>query len=107
MYAEACHYTGDDNDALTYINLVHNRAYDGSQPGYYTSLNQATMVTDPTDPLYNNPLRYERYVELFGEGGWYFDVCRWGIGAQEAAYYKYGTADYNPSTNVGPEYRFN
>ena len=43
------------------------------------------MATDPV--LANNPLRYERYVELFAESHWWFDVCRWKIGAEEAAFH--------------------
>jgi len=37
--------------------------------------------------LSNNPLRYERYAELFAEGHWWFDVCRWRIGKAEADFY--------------------
>ena len=40
--------------------------------------------------LGNNPLYYERWAELFAEGNWWFDVCRWKIGKSEAAYF--GTA---------------
>jgi starch-binding outer membrane protein, SusD/RagB family len=102
LYAEACEGTGDNATALTYINLVHERAYGGSTAFDYTSVSDATKA-DPSDvDLANNPLHYERYVELFGEGGWLFDVCRWGIGTNEANYYVYGTADYDPSTSTGP-----
>ena len=98
LYAEACEATGDNADALTYINAVNTRAYGGSTVHNYTSVNGTTPV-DPSDiNLANNPLRYERYVELFGEGGWYFDVCRWGIGANEASYYVHGTCDDDPVT---------
>ena len=102
LYAEACEATGDNGDALTYINLVNTRANGGSTAHNYSGVNAPTPV-DPSDiDLANNPLRYERYVELFGEGGWYFDVCRWAIGANEANYYVYGTCDYDPSVNSGP-----
>jgi hypothetical protein len=37
--------------------------------------------------LGTNPLRYERWAELFHEGHWWFDVCRWRLGPQEAAFY--------------------
>jgi hypothetical protein len=40
--------------------------------------------------LTNNPLYYERWAELFNEGSWWFDVCRWRIGKSEATYF--GTA---------------
>jgi hypothetical protein len=56
-----------------------------ASPVDYASLNAATMATDPN--LANNPLRYERWAELFGEGHWWFDVCRWRIGSAEATSY--------------------
>jgi hypothetical protein len=101
LYAEACEKTGDNGNALIYINKVNSRAY-GNNSHNYSSISQQTNA-DPSDVnLANDPLKYERYVELFGEGGWFFDVCRWGIGAKEASYYVYGTADYDPSINSGP-----
>ena len=89
LYAEACAATGDNALALEYINKVKRRAYDypveGASPVDYASLTSATKATDAS--LANNPLRYERWAELFGEGQWWFDVCRWKIGDKEAAYY--------------------
>lgn len=106
LYAEACMNDGDPTDALTYINMVHRRAY-GEAPPYttaspfdYASLTAATKA-DPSDiNLAHNPLAYERYVELFAEGHWWFDVGRWGnsttgtsgnyntnFGQNEATYY--------------------
>nr|MCU0355455.1 RagB/SusD family nutrient uptake outer membrane protein [Cytophagales bacterium] len=41
-----------------------------------------------SDHLANNPLRYERWAEFVCEGQWWFDVCRWRIGAQESSYYQ-------------------
>jgi hypothetical protein len=107
LYAEACANTGDNTDALLYINKVNTRAYGGSTAHNYATLTSPTLANGVNDELANDPLKYERYVELFGEGGWYFDVCRWGIGAQEAAYYIYGTTDYspvygNPAAGSGP-----
>jgi hypothetical protein len=103
LYAEACANTGDNANALLYINKVHERAYGGSTAYDYQTLTDATMA-DPSDiDLANNPLRYERYVELFGEGGWWFDVCRWGIGTNEAAYYVYGSAEYYSFTGTPPQ----
>ena len=70
--------------ALDYINSVHRRAYGydptlgGSSPIDYHSLTDATKA-DPSDVnLANNPLAYERFVELFAEGHWWFDIGRWG-----------------------------
>ena len=40
------------------------------------------------DPLANDPLKYERWAELFAEGQWWFDIRRWRIGPSEADYYK-------------------
>ena len=57
--------------------------------GCYVSLTDKTSaINDPV--LGNNPLYYERFAELFNEGHWWYDVCRWRIGSSEAAYY--GTA---------------
>lgn len=91
LYAEANVRTGDEATALEYINKVKRRAYgypvDSPSPVDYTSLTDETSAS-AQDPLHNDPLKYERWVELFGEqGNWWFDVCRWKIGASEAAYY--------------------
>ena len=59
----------------------------------YKSLTDATPAANPVYPdpvLGHNPLYYERWAELFNEGSWWFDVCRWQIGKSEATYY--GTA---------------
>lgn len=90
LYAEACAKTGDNSTALEYINMVHRRAY--NQPINavstvdYASLTAATKASDHP-VLTNDPLKYERWAEFLGEGGWWFDVCRWKLGAVEAAYY--------------------
>jgi hypothetical protein len=89
LYAEACINGGSAPEGLEYINKVHRRAYDqpinGASAFDYASLTSATKATDAN--LGNNPLRYERYAELFAEGHWWFDVCRWRIGAGEATFY--------------------
>jgi hypothetical protein len=51
-------------------------------------LTDRTKTVESTDPLANNVLLYERWSELFGEGHWWLDVRRFGIGAAEATYYK-------------------
>jgi hypothetical protein len=90
LYAEAKMETGDDKTALEYINKVKRRAYGlpVDQPSSidYKSLSDKTMASD--EVLSHDPLKYERYAEFFGEGSWWFDVCRWKIGSKEAAYYK-------------------
>ena len=90
LYAEACANTGDNANALEYINKVHRRAYnvpyDAPSAVDYASLSAATKASDHP-VLKNDPLKYERWAEFLGEGGWWFDVCRWKIGSVEAAYY--------------------
>lgn len=91
LYAEASINSGDNPTGLEYINKVKRRAY-----GYpinvvsavdYQSLSDNTVAAgDPV--LGTKPLYYERWAELFNEGHWWFDVCRWRIGPSEAAYYK-------------------
>lgn len=91
LYAEACMNTGDNVTALEYINKVHRRAYNQPihtvSPYDYASLNARTKAAESDINLAYHPLRYERFAELFAEGHWWFDVCRWRIGAAEAAYY--------------------
>jgi hypothetical protein len=91
LYAEAAKGTNDNATALEYLNKTKRRAYgypvNAASPVDYTSLTGSTVaIGDPV--LGNNPLYYERFAELFNEGGWWFDVCRWRIGASEAAYYE-------------------
>lgn len=78
--------------ALEYVNKVHRRAYgynpDSPCPYDYTSLNDRTRAYFADDPLAYDPLRYERWAELFGEGQWWLDVRRYRIGASEATYYQ-------------------
>jgi hypothetical protein len=92
LYAESLIKSGDAIGGLEYLNKVHRRAYDQpiNAPSVYDykTLTDRTKTVDATDVLANDPLKYERWAELFGEGNWWFDVRRFGIGAQEAAYYK-------------------
>lgn len=89
LYAEALINTGNPTLGLEYINKVHRRAYgypvDEPSPVDYESLSAETKANDPL--LKNDPLKYERFAELFGEGHKWYDVRRWKIGAEEAAYY--------------------
>lgn len=92
LYAEACANSGETGTALEYINKVKRRAYgyaiNAASPVDYTSLTGETMAKKAGDPvLGNNPLYYERWAELFNEGHWWFDMCRWHLGASEAAFY--------------------
>ena len=93
MYAESLmRGNGDKAAALEYINKVHRRAYaqpiDVASKFDYKSLSDKTIAAGVGDVIANDPLKYERWAEFFGEGHWWFDVCRWKIGAQEQAYYK-------------------
>jgi hypothetical protein len=92
LYAEAQKALGNNAVALEFVNRVHRRAYDVNplvaSTFDYKTLSDRTVTVTATDPLANDPLRYERWAELLCEGHWWFDVCRWRIGAQEAAYYK-------------------
>jgi hypothetical protein len=93
LYAEASKGAGDNPAALEYLNKVKRRAYgypvNAPSPVDYGSLTATTSaIGDPV--LGNNPLYYERWAELFNEGHWWFDVCRWRIGKSEASFY--GTA---------------
>lgn len=89
--------------ALEYINKVHRRAYgyapDGAAPVDYLSLTDRTRTLESNDPLAHDPLKYERWAELFAEGQWWFDIRRWRIGPSEAEYYK--TTSHGPITWKG------
>ncbi|HEY4323864.1 MAG TPA: RagB/SusD family nutrient uptake outer membrane protein [Mucilaginibacter sp.] len=95
LYAEACIGSGDNVNGLEYLNRVKRRAYSLpiTTPSAidYKSLTDVTPAANPLSPdpvLGHNPLYYERWAELFNEGTWWFDVCRWKLGDSEAAYYK-------------------
>jgi hypothetical protein len=90
LYAEAAKGSGDNATALEYLNKVKRRAYgypiNAVSPVDYASLTATTKaINDPV--LGTNPLYYERWAELFNEGQWWFDICRWRLGKSEAAYY--------------------
>lgn len=91
LYAELI-ADSDPTLALEYINKVHRRAYgydpNSACPYDYTSLTDRTRAYYENDPLAYNPLRYERWAELFAEGQWWFDIRRYRIGDSEASYYK-------------------
>lgn len=91
LYAESLINTGNAALGLEYINKVKRRAY-GLPVNAPSAVDYAglTAVTEaaPGDHLANDPLKYERWAELFAEGQWWFDVRRWKIGDKEAAYYE-------------------
>ena len=91
LYAEACAKTADNVNAFEYVNKVHRRAYNlpinAPSAMDYASLTASTKAADHP-VLRNDPLKYERWAEFFGEGGWWLDVRRWKLGKIEADYYK-------------------
>jgi hypothetical protein len=92
LYAEANINGGDPTTGLDYLNRVKRRAYNLpiTTPSAidYKSLTDQTSAASANDPvLGHNPLYYERYAELFNEGHWWYDVCRWKIGPSEAAFF--------------------
>lgn len=102
LYAEAVADT-DPGTALEYVNKVHRRAYnlpvDASSASDYASLSSPTMAArnHPEDLLANDPLKYERWAELFAEGQWWYDIRRWHLLENEMKVYKrtrYGTLVY-------------
>jgi hypothetical protein len=90
LYAEASIKTGANAIALEYINKVHRRAYNSNpdNPSRYDYNSLSATTKAPDAALKNDPLKYERWAELFGEGTWWFDVSRWKLGKSEAAYYQ-------------------
>jgi hypothetical protein len=92
LYAEASINTSDPATGLEYINKIKRRAYglpvDAPSGVDYASLTSTTSAAAAGDAvLGNSPLYYERWAELFNEGHWWQDVCRWHLGKSEAAFY--------------------
>ncbi|HEY4147783.1 MAG TPA: RagB/SusD family nutrient uptake outer membrane protein [Chitinophagaceae bacterium] len=92
LYAEACINTSDPVNGLEYLNKVKRRAYgypvNAASPVDYAGLTANTAAAASGDPvLGQNPLYYERWAELFNEGQWWLDICRWHLGKSEAAFY--------------------
>ncbi|MFB6454680.1 RagB/SusD family nutrient uptake outer membrane protein [Chitinophaga sp. Hz27] len=93
LYAEASINSGDNATGLEYLNKIRRRAYNlpvnASSALDYKTVTDATPAAASGDAvLGHNPLYFERWAELFNEGHWWFDICRWHLGASEAAYYQ-------------------
>ncbi|QMW04652.1 RagB/SusD family nutrient uptake outer membrane protein [Spirosoma foliorum] len=107
LYAETLTHTGDNATALEYVNKVRRRAY-GYAVNTASAVDYKTLTDQTSAPdavLKNDPLKYERWAELFGEGHWWFDVCRWKIGDKEAAYYQRvrgGAIQWDPTDYAQP-----
>jgi hypothetical protein len=91
-YAEACIETGQEAEAITYINMIRTRA---GQP------NLPALTGDALRQAY----RHERRVELAFEDHRFWDVRRWLIGS--AAYHQTSAVDirYTASTTTVNAYR--
>ncbi len=103
LYAEVM-ADQDPTTALEFINKVHRRAYgrDPETPSDvdYASLTSLTAASKnhPEDVLASDPLKYERWAELFAEGQWWYDVRRWHLLENEMKVYKrtrYGDLVYH------------
>ncbi len=68
MASEAALKRGDNAKALTYINLVRQRARNSGETGYPVALPSVTL----------EDIMHERRLELTCEGTRYFDLVRWG-----------------------------
>jgi hypothetical protein len=68
--AEAAVMAGDNNKALTYINMIRRRARMCGDPGN-------TVPADLTGTVTLDQVKHERRVELALEGGRFFDLVRW------------------------------
>ena len=83
-YAEACIELGQDNEALSYINMIRKRA---GQP------NLTGISGDDLRDAY----RHERRIELAFENHRFWDVRRWLIGSD--AYHQTSSVDVKYITN--------
>jgi len=91
-YAEACIETGQEAEAITYINMIRTRAGQPHLPA---------LAGDALRQAY----RHERRVELAFEDHRFWDVRRWLIGS--AAYHQTSAVDirYTASTTTVNAYR--
>jgi hypothetical protein len=92
MYAETVLKIGDATTATEYVNKLRRRAWDE------TDYNQPGTKGEDLTSITMADLQEERYKELFFENVRWFDLCRWGILAEELAKYpstRAGTVTYN------------
>lgn len=83
MYAEACLETGDETNAITYLNKVRERVKLPEYPGYKIKINGREITPD-----LQQAIRHERRMELSMEGHRWFDICRWGTAKEVMDAYK-------------------
>jgi tetratricopeptide (TPR) repeat protein len=110
MAAEAEVEVGSLATALDYTNRVRNRAAnpagfvkDGAADAAKYVIVPYTSFTDKTDA--RNKIRFERKLELSGEGHRFFDLVRWGIADQTLnAYLTYEAPLYPSGAFAGTKF---
>lgn len=85
LYAETLQAQNNETDAREYANKVRRRAY--GKADYNVPDPAIDWPASVTGNALRDSIRLERYRELYAEGQIWFDICRWGIGPQESAYY--------------------
>ncbi|NHF61113.1 RagB/SusD family nutrient uptake outer membrane protein [Flavobacteriaceae bacterium TP-CH-4] len=115
MAAEAEVELGNLDQALDYVNQVRRRAAnaefwvkndDGSDAANYEI---AEYTAFPSQEFARQAVRFERKLELSGEGHRFFDLVRWGVAAEELNAYlayestllvtKFGGASFTAGKN--------
>lgn len=94
LYAEACHFAGNDAKAEECLEEVRKRARALAKdpatqlpkfPDYKIKING---IGEPQTPTLMQAIQHERRIELAMEGHRWFDLCRWGIAPQVMEAYK-------------------
>lgn len=109
MAAEAEIEAGSLEQARTYVNMVRARAAqsefwvkneDGSDAANYV-ISEYPASQFATQASARQAVRFERKLELSGEGHRFFDLVRWGVAAEEINSYLAYERQYLPSALSG------